>query len=93
MRKEGWYCVEIKEEEERINEIEEELPQTFKLFIRLAEIAKEGGVIDELKGSREKVKKKGVDCATNTESTSTVQEHLLKEGSNATKLKEVSHYD
>ena len=58
-----------------------------------SEIAKESSFVDELKGSREKVKKKGVDCATNTESTPAVQEHLLKEGSNATKLKEVSIYD
>lgn len=30
---------------------------------------------------------KGVDCATNTESTSTAHEHLPKKGSIATKLK------
>ena len=41
MSKEGWYCAEMQEEEERINEIEEELPRAFQMFIRLAELAKE----------------------------------------------------
>ena len=51
MTKEGWYCVETNEEEERINEIEEELPQTFQMFIRLAEIAK--GSTQNIEGHRE----------------------------------------
>ncbi len=49
--KEGWYCVEMNEEEEQINEIEEELPRAFKLFLQLAEIAEAGA--QDIEGHRE----------------------------------------
>lgn len=42
----------MKEEEERINEIEEELPRAFKLFIQLAEIAKERSNEEMVKRNR-----------------------------------------
>ena len=84
MTREGWYCVEMKEEEERINEIEEELPQAFKLFIRLAEIAKERSNEEMVKRNR-KGRRQGdngsVDKLSRATSTPTLAvKHLIQGG-------------
>ena len=84
MTKEGWYYVERKEEEERINEIEEELPRVFKQFIQLAEIAKERSNEEMVKRNR-KGRRRGdngsVDEVSKATSTLTLAvKHLIQGG-------------